>query len=96
MLRTCRVRAFATASPASSRTLRRPPARPKSTRSASMDSGKFKFAGIQLDVGKDKDVNLKNARAAIDEAAKAGAKFISLPVRRSIYLLGEPESSCVP
>lgn len=54
-----------------------------------MDSGRFKFAGIQLDVGKDKEANLRNARAAIDSAAKAGAKFITLPVRR---IFGRPRS----
>jgi predicted amidohydrolase len=41
----------------------------------------FKFAGIQMKVGTDKEKNLENARKNIEIAAKNGAKVVSLPVR---------------
>jgi omega-amidase len=39
----------------------------------------FKFAGCQLLVGENKEENLRNASAAIDQAAKEGANVVSLP-----------------
>jgi len=39
----------------------------------------FKFAGVQMAVTADKEQNLKNARELISEAAKNGAKVVSLP-----------------
>jgi len=49
------------------------------TTTAAVAATKFKFAGIQMLVSDDKQQNLQNARKKIDEAAKAGAKLISLP-----------------
>ena len=40
---------------------------------------KLKVALCQIHVGEDKAANLVNARAAIDRAAKGGAKLVSLP-----------------
>jgi omega-amidase len=42
-------------------------------------TGKFKFAGIQLAVGADKAANIANAQSKIVEAAKNGARVITLP-----------------
>jgi hypothetical protein len=46
----------------------------------STNNSKFKFAGIQLLVGSDKQKNLDNAKSKIEEAAKNGANVVSLPV----------------
>ncbi|EGC36199.1 hypothetical protein DICPUDRAFT_32199 [Dictyostelium purpureum] len=39
----------------------------------------FKFAGIQMLVGENKEENVRNALKFIDEAAKNGANLVSLP-----------------
>lgn len=40
---------------------------------------KFKFAAIQLSVGADKQENIDSATKLIKQAAKEGAKVVSLP-----------------
>jgi hypothetical protein len=46
-----------------------------------MAAKRFKFAGLQLLVGADKEANLARARDLIAQAVANGARLISLPVR---------------
>jgi len=48
---------------------------------ATSASPSFKFAAIQLAVGKNKSDNLEHAKAMIKQAADNGAKVVALPVR---------------
>lgn len=52
-------------------------------------AGKVLIAAVQLNSGEDKDANVAAATALVEEAARAGARFVALP--ELFTCLGQPE-----